>query len=193
MIVNNKEYERLLFVHIPKTAGTSVFKMLYKKGLDPWTRTYLRGHDPYFSLAKDNEINDKVFSFCITRNPYTRTYSCFKQFNKTNKTNISFIEYLTNIKNNNISTLTPLLHFPQSFYVIEDKNLQVNKAYRFENLKELENDLEWKLELTNTGKYMVELYYEDYTKEAIEITQELYGVDFINFGYSTEFSKAMEG
>lgn len=193
MIVNNKEYEKLLFVHIPKTAGTSVFKMLYKNGLDPWTRTYLRGHDPYFSLAKDNEINDNVFSFCIARNPYTRTYSCFKQFNKTNKTSISFIEYLTNIKNNNISTVTPLLHFPQSFYVIEDKTLQVDKAYRFENLKELENDLGWKLELTNTGNYMVELYYEDYTKEAIEITQELYRVDFINFGYSTEFNQAMEG
>ena len=40
--------------------------------------------------------NQSVFSFAVVRNPYTRTYSCFHQFNKTNKTNISFLEYLKN-------------------------------------------------------------------------------------------------
>lgn len=191
MQILNKEYDNILFVHIPKTAGTSVFDLLYKHGLDPWKRTYLRGHDPFFSLAKDNVINDKVFSFCIVRNPYTRTYSCFKQFNKTNKTDISFIEYLENIKNKKISTTTPLLHFPQSFYAVQEKELQVSKAYRFENLKELEDDLDWKLGRSNIGNYMVELYYKDYTNQAIDLTQELYEADFANFGYSSDFNQSL--
>lgn len=189
MILHNKEYKKILFVHIPKTAGTSIFKALYREGLDVWKRTYPRGHDPYFALKQDNMIDDSVFSFCVVRNPYTRTYSCFKQFNKTNKTNISFIQYLKNIKNNNISTKTPLLHLPQSFYVIDQEGgLQVNKAYRFEDLKTLESDFGWELSLSNVGNYMVELYSDDYTNEAIELTQEIYGLDFVNFGYSADFT-----
>jgi hypothetical protein len=192
MRILNKEYDNILFVHIPKTAGTSIFKILHREGLDHWKRTYPRGHDPYFSLKQDNAIDDSVFSFCVVRNPYTRTYSCFKQFNKTNKTNISFLQYLKNIKDNKISTKTPLLHLPQSFYSIDqDGGLQVNKAYRFEDLGALESDFGWELSLSNAGNYMVELYSEDYTKEAVELTQELYGLDFVNFGYSTDFTMSL--
>lgn len=189
MIINDKEYEKVLFVHIPKTAGQSIFKFIYDNHLDMWSRTGTRRHDSYKQLNANNIIDENVFSFSVVRNPYTRTYSCFKQYNKTNETDISFMEYLTNIKNNIISNETPLLHLPQYTYMIDDSdNIAITKIYNFENLKELEDDLNHVLSFDNVGDYMPESYQKDYTEEAINIVKELYSEDFERFGYSKEFN-----
>ena len=145
MIINQKEYDSMLFVHIPKTAGSSISKILDENNLDNWKREWPRHHDPYSYLKEANLVDEKVFSFAVVRNPYTRTYSCYKQFNKANQTNISFVEYLDNIKQGKISPISPLLHLPQSFYIMDQNNLQVERLYKFENLKELEDELGWTL------------------------------------------------
>ena len=190
MLINGNIYSSVLFIHIPKTAGTSIFNKIYTKNLDIWDRTSPRSHESYISLKNNNKIDDSVFSFSVVRNPYTRTYSCFNQFNKINKTTISFIEYLKNIKNNNISLITPLLHLPQLDYVINELgNVAIKKIYRFENLKELESDFGWTLGFDNIGNYVIESYNKDYTDEAISLIQELYDSDFIHFGYSKDFNK----
>lgn len=188
MKINNKDYEKVLFVHIPKTAGQSIFKFVYDNNLDNWTRSSSRRHDSYAELNKNNIIDDNVFSFGVVRNPYTRTYSCLNQYNKTNKTDITFIEYLTNIKNGIISEETPLLHLPQYCYLVDDSdNIAITKLYKFENLKELEDDINHVLSFDNVGEYSVESYNKDYTDEAISLVQELYSEDFERFGYSKEF------
>jgi hypothetical protein len=192
MIVRDKEYSAVLFVHIPKTAGSSISKILNEKNLDNWKREWPRHHDPYSYLKEANLIDDSVFSFAVVRNPYTRTYSCYKQYNKTNQTNISFSEYLNNIKQGKISPISPLLHIPQSFYVIDQDIIQVDRIYKFENLKELEEELEWTLGFYNVGNYMVESYIEDYTDEAIDMVQDFYSSDFINFAYSKDFNQTLE-
>lgn len=189
MIIDGKEYEKILFVHVPKTAGSSIFNFLYKNDLDDWIRTATRRHDSYKQLVENNKINDSIFSFAVVRNPYTRTYSCFKQYNKTNITNISFMEYLTNTKNGKISEETPLLHLPQYKYVVDDSyNIAVTKIYKFENLKEWEDDFKSRLVFDNVGEYDLESYNKDYTEEAMKIVQELYDEDFDIFGYSKEFN-----
>jgi hypothetical protein len=187
MLIDGKNYSGVLFVHIPKTAGSSISKILDENGLDNWNRQWPRHHDPYSYLKDANKIDENIFSFSVVRNPYTRTYSCYKQFNKVNQTNISFVEYLENIKNNRISKISPLLHIPQSFYVMDKDVLQVNKTYRFEDLKELEKDLDWKLGFYNVGSYSAEEYSRDYTSEAIEMTKYFYDSDFVNFSYSKDF------
>lgn len=192
MIIKGKEYSAVLFVHIPKTAGSSISKILDENNLDNWKREWPRHHDPYSYLKEANLIDDSVFSFAVVRNPYTRTYSCYKQYNKTNQTNISFSEYLDNIKQGKISTISPLLHIPQSFYVIDQDAVQVDRLYRFENLKELEEELGWTLGFYNVGNYVVESYIEDYTDEAIEMVQDFYSSDFMNFAYSKDFNKTLE-
>lgn len=192
MLIKEKQYSQILFVHIPKTAGSSISKVLKDNNLDNWNRAWPRHHDPYSYLKEANKIDENVFSFSVVRNPYTRTYSCYKQFNKVNKTDISFVKYLENIRQNNISPISPLLHLPQSFYIIDNGSLQVNRLYRFENLKELENELGWTLGFYNLGNYVVESYMEDYTEKAIDMTQELYSSDFINFEYSKDFSETLE-
>ena len=192
MIINQKEYDSILFVHIPKTAGSSISKILNEKNLDNWKREWPRHHDPYSYLKEANLVDEKVFSFAVVRNPYTRTYSCYKQFNKANQTNISFAEYLDNIKQGKISPISPLLHLPQSFYIMDQNNLQVERLYKFENLKELEDELGWTLGFYNVGNYVVESYIEDYTDEAIEMTENFYSSDFANFGYSKDFNQTLE-
>lgn len=192
MIVKQKDYDKVLFVHIPKTAGSSISKILNEKNLDNWKREWPRHHDPYSYLKEANLIDDSVFSFAVVRNPYTRTYSCYKQYNKTNQTNISFSEYLNNIKQGKISPISPLLHIPQSFYVIDQDIIQVDRIYKFENLKELEEELEWTLGFYNVGNYVVESYIEDYTDDAIEMVQNFYSSDFINFAYSKDFNETLE-
>ena len=192
MIINQKEYDSILFVHIPKTAGSSISRILNEKNLDNWKREWPRHHDPYSYLKEANLIDEKVFSFAVVRNPYTRTYSCYKQYNKTNQTDISFAEYLDNIKQGKISTISPLLHIPQSFYVMDQDTLQVKRLYKFESLKELEDELEWTLGFYNVGNYVVESYMEDYTDEAIGMVQDFYSSDFINFAYSKDFNQTLE-
>lgn len=191
MLIAGKEYDKPLFVHIPKTAGTSILNVLKDKGLDPWDRKsveYPRGHLPLVILKQQNIVSESVFSFAVVRNPYTRTYSCFHQFNKTNKTNISFSEYLKNIQRNNISRITPLLHLPQYLYVINEHGVvSTDKIYRFEDLSELKNDFDLELGFDNPGKYVVELYNKDYTNETIELVHKIYKSDFERFGYSEQF------
>jgi hypothetical protein len=188
-----KDYDSLLFVHIPKTAGSSISKILDDNKLDNWTRGYPRHHDPYFYLKANNNINDKVFSFSVVRNPYTRTYSCYRQFNKANKTDVSFMTYLNNILEKKISKQTPLLHLEQSFYVIgQDDKVQVTKLYKFEDLKELEKDLSWKIESINVGDYTKDMYNEAYTDIAKDIVKRLYEFDFSVFGYSMDFNSTLE-
>ena len=192
MIIKGKDYGGVLFVHIPKTAGSSISEILNKNNLDNWNRAWPRHHDPYSYLKETNSIDESVFSFAVVRNPYTRTYSCYKQYNKTNQTEISFTEYLYNIKQGKISTISPLLHIPQSFYVMDQNALQVKRLYKFENLKELEDELGWTLGFYNVGNYVVKSYIEGYTDEAIKIVQDLYSSDFINFGYSKDFNQTLE-
>jgi len=192
MIINQKDYDSILFVHIPKTAGSSISKILDEKNLDNWKREWPRHHDPYSYLKEANLVDEKVFSFAVVRNPYTRTYSCYKQYNKTNQTDISFAQYLDNIKQGKISTVSPLLHIPQSFYIMDQDDLQVERLYKFENLKELEDELGWELGFYNVGNYMVESYMQDYSDEAIKMVQDFYSSDFINFGYSKDFNQTLE-
>jgi hypothetical protein len=192
MIINQKDYDSLLFVHIPKTAGSSISKILDENNLDNWKREWPRHHDPYSYLKEANLIDERVFSFSVVRNPYTRTYSCYKQYNKTNQTDISFAQYLDNIKQGKISTVSPLLHIPQSFYIMDQDDLQVERLYKFENLKELEDELGWELGFYNVGNYVVESYIQEYSDEAIKMVQDFYSSDFINFGYSKDFNQTLE-
>lgn len=188
-----KDYSKILFVHIPKTAGSSITKILHDKNLDDWKREYPRHHDPYSYLSQANVIDDSVFSFSVVRNPYTRTYSCYKQFNKANRTDISFLTYLNNILEKKISTHTPLLHLPQSFYVVGGQNqIQVTKLYKFENLQELENDLNWDIGFYNIGDYTKDKYAEEYTDLTIDIVNKLYAMDFEVFGYDMDFKATLE-
>lgn len=178
-----QQYSKFLFVHIPKTAGTSILDALRSKGLDTWTRKYVRGHDPIGVLLENNNT-ENTFKFAVVRNPYQRTYSAFHQYNKGNAEKISFVQFLLNIKNNIISKETPLLHLPQSFFLTLDGMVAVDKIYKFENIKELEDDIDLEIRTLNIGNYTEENFKNDYSDESIALVNQLYSIDFDNFGYT---------
>jgi hypothetical protein len=186
--------ENILFIHIPKTAGTSLSQTLFKKGLNnKWNRNLvLMNHDPLFLLQEYNTIPKECFVFSIVRNPFTRAFSSYQYYMKTAKTycfneNLefwSFEFFLEAIRTNKNIFFTPITKSTQSWFLRDkDNNISVNKIYKFENLQELENDLNIVLPKHNVGKYSEDDYKNAYNDKTISLVQEIYKEDFINFNY----------
>ena len=86
----------IVFIHIPKTGGTSVINELESKiGLQLLKKTshFLNfpnkgpvsfGHLSYLDLLRlgviNNDFNKSAYKFCIVRNPYHRIVSLFNYF-----------------------------------------------------------------------------------------------------------------
>lgn len=179
-----------LFIHIPKTAGTSVTSILKQNGYDNWTRNPLyKNHDPLFLLEENNNFNKNTFVFSVVRNPFTRAYSYYHHFKRINYLNITFMEFLKFVRNRiPFYDKTPLITYNQSFYLFNNKGLlKIQKLYKFENLQELEYDFNVFLNRLNVGEYSLEQYYLDYSQDAQNLVRHLYHEDFINCNYSMEF------
>jgi hypothetical protein len=174
--------KKILFVHIPKTGGTSISSKINQ---NMWKKSsaYM-GHDPLFLLEKDNDVDD-IFSFCIVRNPYKRTYSYFHHFKKINDLDCPFFEFLTIIKRKKFFKNTPMVLFPQSFYVYNSKGeIGIDKIYKYEKFYEIERDFDLKFEKINVGNYQKKDYIDDYKcQKCIDLVRELFSVDFSNFNY----------
>ena len=178
----------LLFIHIPKTGGKSILKKLNENDLDPWKRVFPMGHDPLFSLNKNNRISDDTFKFCIVRNPYQRTFSYYKHFCRENFLDVTLNEFLNYIKQKKVFSRTPMMLYPQSFYIYNEfGRCGLDKIYRYERFFEIEEDLGFKFERINVGNYSEDEYIECLKdKDNINLIQELYSVDFHKFGYDYE-------
>lgn len=190
IIVNEKTYENVLFIHIPKTAGISISNTLETTTLNNWRSHVLPTHETYLNIKhKMGDLTD-TFIFTSVRNPYTRTYSYYHHFNKINQTNYTFKEFLNFIINAKpFFPKTPFITQTQSFYVVGKNDIiAMNKIYKFENLSEFEKDFNIILSKDNVGKYNLNDYKKDYDDEAIRIVSEYYNEDFINFNYSKNFN-----
>ena len=126
----------ILFVHIPKNAGKSIFSVID----DKWKRSNEFNHDPLFSLEMMNNIPPFTFKFCICRNPFTRTFSYYKHFIKWNQycSHFTFYDFLYHIKKKIIFDITPMILYPQSFYIYNLKGEIGVKIFRYEILREVE-------------------------------------------------------
>ena len=180
MIIDNKEYNNFLFIHIPKTGGTSINNTFKKNNLKTWNTVKDYGHDPLYILKNNNIINNDTFIFSIVRNPYTRAFSYWKHFNINNATNFSFIEFLSTIENKIHFNQTPWTIYDQTFFLY-DKEINITKLYKFENLKEIEKDFNITLSHDRKGNY---INMKDYFNiNIISKINTLYNRDFINFEY----------
>ncbi len=196
-------YNKILFIHIPKTAGTSVNHILSSNRNNLWKRDdQFNYHDPLFVLERNNPEIKLIdpFVFSIVRNPYDRIFSCYRHFNFRNKKNISFTQYLEICSKRDISTTqgdinfwkTPMIFFPQSLFLYDlNGRLKKDNIYKFENLSKLERKLS---KILKKRIYFPRLnfqsssdYQKYYTYKNIETVKELYSIDFENFGYPTDF------
>jgi len=187
---------KVLFIHIPKTAGNSIKVALENNNYDnEWKRVKPFGHDSYLDISKNNIIYPSVFSFTVVRNPYEWVYSYYRFILQIVRTNInrdsyfSFYYFLSNIKHKQkIFSASNMLNDQSYYFISEHGNSFVNKVYRYENLKELEIDLDINLGNINVGFYSKEEYNNDYKEKNIDLVKEIYARDFRNLGYSDEFT-----
>lgn len=194
---------KLKFIHITKTAGTSIENIGKIHGMQ-WGRFSIQfsrdgtaqisndyWHHPYsFYSIKPYDKTIKLFT--VVRNPYSRVLSeCFCRwggikYDSKEDMNIYIQFRLNKIKMKDYE----LNHFlPQYMYVYDDDGKQiVHHVIRFEKLEtEFENlmkqyGLSIKLDvrtMTNKKKYSI----DDFTDETMQLINEVYKKDFLLFNY----------
>ena len=200
MIINDKY--KFIFVHIQKTAGTSITDALFKI-----PETYQLHHSHSILNTINIEDYKDYFKFCFVRNPFDRLISWYnmilqKGFHNDwskyileNSTNFSeFLELTDIIIERNPLELqsqvdyTKSISFNQLDYISDNLgNIQCDFIGRFENINDdfniLSQMLNIKLELNNLNKFKHNHYKDYYNQIDLEKVSNLYKRDIEYFNY----------
>lgn len=178
-----------LFIHIPKTAGTSISIALY--GKDPW-------HYPLKKYRLSKRKYGQLFKFAFVRNPYDRLYSSylysFKEFKNNPSTSVAFVTKFPSFESFVTEWLTEenvrshYFFYPQIDYILDKKQaIGIDYIGKFETLDEDFRFISRKLEVDttlpklNTTKH--EHFSKYYTEELSTKVHNVYKEDFELFGY----------
>jgi len=178
------------FIHIPKTAGTSVKHWICQTG-----ETVLCGDDIITPekiitkrLHKRGWLKENTEKFTIVRNPYERCVSAYNYLIKENKrvpadtTFEKFIKDFLLDKSNNVDTWRP-----QIWWLLTKKGTPaVHKIIRFENIeKELQHYFNYYQPMPEKNKSTYKDYNLYYTAEIRNLVKNFYEKDFDYLKYPT--------
>jgi len=209
MLIHNK-----LFIHIPKTAGTSMEHFL--GSIYGYTDSYIErciyGTEPNNPLdlgnnkqhnpihVYNNILNNIDFSFTIVRNPYSRlisAYIFFKHHIEIQKfgttSNLSFSEWFLKEKINDKELIITYNHhlLPQMWYIEDIKKFSY--IMRYETLKEdipiLLNKLQIQTPIVFPHKFKRRHNYIDYSdiKNILPEIYKYYKEDFETLNYPNNY------
>lgn len=186
---------KFIFIHIPKTAGTSIEKALKLDNKNCLFNKEKYKNYPvcpqhlYLSeIIKEFPESIEYKIFTVVRNPFDRMVSAFSYWKKTYSYNLSFIEFVKNSIESSNRRYDYDGHMELQINYI-DYNLPI-KLFRFEELrKNLLND--WLLKEFNIS---INLGYENrsnnrfyykryYNKETIDMIYNFYSKDLERFNY----------
>ena len=196
--------KKLLFIHIPKCAGTSIAKSLniYSETNFPANMDILYGINNNIVLQSlcleyyNNYIKDDLDAFMVftcVRNPYERVLSDYMWCNRGFTNILDFCKFIkTTIKTKKkydfmkYDSKYYINHLLPQYEYINNTTLNVN-ILRMENIDKDFNKLFPNIILCHKNKTKHKDYISFFKnkKECINIINEIYKIDFEKFGYST--------
>lgn len=194
---------KIVFVHIPKTGGSSIEKFFNIYGHDNmgdnkiYDENIMFGknsqHYDYKSILKNSKKEiSSYFSFCFVRNPWDKMVSEYFYLRKSKNFKISFKDFVFSIKNQKTQGKT---HFAEqiSFICDKDNKILVDFVGRFENFKKdfkhvcRINNLKIKnIPFENKSEH--ENYTKYYDQETKDIIYKIYKNDIIFLNYEFQYS-----
>ena len=190
-------YQKLIFIHIPKTAGQSIYQAC---GIEQ-SLSNLCGSDGAFEYSHFTgiEIRDKLgldiftthFKFTVVRNPFDRLVVEYFYRRLAKDTRLidsqklgfrAFVSALADLDLYSFSQPERAFFIPQVDFVYDEHGVNMaNQLFRFEALWELEEFLGTKLPHANRSEHRpYREYYDSQTREAAE---KIYAADLEAFGY----------
>ncbi|MCK4708665.1 MAG: sulfotransferase family 2 domain-containing protein [Gammaproteobacteria bacterium] len=185
-----------IFIHITKTAGTSVAKSLFN---------YL----PYHYKAVDYRVIygrktfDQYFKFAFVRNPWDRVYSAYRYLKSGgwneedrlwSEKNLAefdnFNQFITQWLNS--SNIKKHIHFtPQHQFICDEKGqLLIDYLAYFETINEdftnIANRLNIETTIAHHNANPADSYLNIYNKKSRDIVADIYSKDIALFGYDFE-------
>tara|TARA_R100000005_G_C4900529_1_gene142925 strand:- start:33 stop:638 length:606 start_codon:yes stop_codon:yes gene_type:complete len=187
---------KLIFIHIPKNAGTSIIKAMGVENIffDKTIEEYKEHYDEYW---------DKYKKFTVVRDPIDRFISAYKfarmkesgWFSATGEEGLEKHAHYELCNKMDINEYTSYLYknnkefnrwnIPQTFIISNENNeIEIDYYVRFENLQE---DLSKigieKIEKFNSSKINDEKMIQ-LTKKSKNMLHTIYDIDYQNFYYT---------
>lgn len=191
--------KKCIFIHIPKTAGTSIEQFLKENGKNEIEYLGVRNnrslqHLTAFELSREiPHIFKSYYKFSFVRNPYDRLLSVYywtpipNVGYKYGKTKAEFLNFVTNIlKNKRFFSNVYVDHFaPQYLFLYGNKKLLVDEVFKYEKLDESIQYLKQKLNIQNDLPVLNKSHVkkDGWNERQKERIYKLYKNDFIIFGY----------
>ncbi|QDP01989.1 sulfotransferase family 2 domain-containing protein [Thalassotalea sp. PS06] len=189
-----KKYE-CIFIHIPKTAGTSILNALQGKKVN-------RDHCSFHEYSRSDVIKySEFFKFTFVRNPYDRAVSTYEYLKRggnqigglyfkelINKHYPTFEMFVLDYLDKEQIQLHKLFK-PQYLFIYDHKlECQVDEIFYFENIEEsyshISQVLKLNVPLKCENKVVREHYLSYYkNRQVVEKINYLYSKDFDLFGY----------
>jgi len=195
----NRRHEAI-FVHIPKTAGTSMLDALGAEAV-------FDTHAPALTYREaDPELFARAYKFCVIRNPWDRFASSFhfmksgtdwpmqQDWAQRHIGQLDFAGFVRKLRNPLFRQMVMAERFfwPQSFWLKDRQGrLIVDALFRFEELDEAIGQICVRLGIAaperlprhrQSGRASYHALYHD--DEMIQIVGRLYAEDVARFGYS---------
>jgi hypothetical protein len=180
-----------LFIHIPKTAGSSLWYLNKKINLLP---SFLYGHQSQYEQEILCEIHNYKPNYCFTivRNPYTRIISIYnylrdRVYFRGSRDEIytdselvleEWVEKFIVSPSKKARSVCLNHHFTPQVCFLNGKS-DVN-IFKFEELDKLEDFFRIKLPHANASNNK---YQAVHTEKSIEFVRKYYKDDFERFGY----------
>lgn len=194
-LLNAFQNKKLIFIHIPKTAGISLIKAFFGD-------VTLEGHRSlwFYKQVFDEDFKE-YFTFSIVRNPWDRLYSSYKFLEKGGvnihdenayKMHLSkfkdFEDFVLNGLTENL--LSEITHFiPQTEFICNNKGVvSLDYIGRFEDLNKsveiLNKTLNLDVSIDHHNPNKKVSYTEVYTEEMIEKVSNIYKTDIKLLNYN---------